>query len=130
VDTAFVGRLGLLQLAALGPNAALFNVLFFLGFTALAVVATDQMASANSKGDKEGVGRGFFTALVATLVFGTSAMCLLLAAPEQVRGQPGINCVWPGPCDAAGRCQGVSCGCKVVVARTRCAGRSRQCCST
>jgi hypothetical protein len=38
VDTAFVGRLGLLQLAALGPNAALFNVLFFLGFTALAVV--------------------------------------------------------------------------------------------
>jgi hypothetical protein len=38
VDTAFVGRLGLLQLAALGPNAALFNVLFFLGFTALGVV--------------------------------------------------------------------------------------------
>ena len=26
VDTAFVGRLGVLQLAALGPNGALFNV--------------------------------------------------------------------------------------------------------
>lgn len=102
MDTAFVGRLGLLQLAALGPNAALFNVLFFLGFTALAVVATDQMASANSKGDREGVGRGFFTALVATLVFGTAAMCLLLAAPEQVRSPPGGMCVWLVPGDAAG----------------------------
>lgn len=39
IDTAFVSRCGVLSLAALGPNTALFNVIFFIGFMALAVGA-------------------------------------------------------------------------------------------
>jgi len=35
-----VGRLGTTPLAALGSNGALFNCLFFLFFTALAVICT------------------------------------------------------------------------------------------
>jgi len=54
VDTAFVGRLGLVPLASLGPNAALFNVVFFLCFTSLAVICVQSMASAHSRGDAGG----------------------------------------------------------------------------
>lgn len=86
VDTAFVGRLGLVQLAALGPNAALYNVIFFLFFTALAVICTQAMASANSRGDAEGVGRGFVQALAATTPVSLILVLLLVMAPEQVLG--------------------------------------------
>jgi Na+-driven multidrug efflux pump len=86
VDTAFVGRLGLLPLAALGPNAALFNVIFFLCFTPLAVICTQNMAAANSKGDLEGVGRGFLQALAAMAGVSSILVLLLVLAPESVLG--------------------------------------------
>jgi hypothetical protein len=61
------------------------------------------MASANARGDREGVGRGFFTALAATLVFAACATALMLSAPEQVgaplRGTAGYG--WGGRQGAA-----------------------------
>lgn len=84
VDTAFVAKLGLVQLAALGPNAALFNVIFFIAFMAMAVVTTDQMAQANARKDPEGVGRGFFTSITMAIVLGLVCMGIIAAFPEPV----------------------------------------------
>ncbi|KAF6257725.1 hypothetical protein COO60DRAFT_1203376 [Scenedesmus sp. NREL 46B-D3] len=86
VDTYFAGKLGTTALAALGSNGALFSVMYFLCFTALAVLCTQAMAAANSRGDAEGVGRGFLQALAATAVVSGLLVALLLAAPEQLLG--------------------------------------------
>lgn len=86
VDTAFVAKLGLVQLAALGPNAALFNVIFFIAFMAMAVVTTDQMAQANARRDVEGVGRGFFTSLTLAVALGLLCWAFIALFPEQVLG--------------------------------------------
>jgi Na+-driven multidrug efflux pump len=40
VDSYYAGKLGTTSLAALGSNGALFSVLYFLCFTALAVLCT------------------------------------------------------------------------------------------
>ena len=82
VDTAFVGRLGAHELAALGSNGALFNSLFFLFFTALAVLTTRAMAPAHARGDALGAGRAFAQALAAGGVVGVALAALLAAAPE------------------------------------------------
>lgn len=71
VDTAFVGRLGVLPLAALGPNAALFNVVFFIGFSALGVVATNQISAAYGCGDRAAQGRGLIIASAVSIILGT-----------------------------------------------------------
>ncbi|KAI8469315.1 MAG: hypothetical protein J3K34DRAFT_513727, partial [Monoraphidium minutum] len=81
VDTAMVGRLGTAPLAALGSNGALFNCLFFLFFTALAVIATQAMAAAHARGDAAGVGRGFAQALAAAAVIGVGLAAALAYAP-------------------------------------------------
>lgn len=44
------------------------------------------MASANSRGDSEGCGRGFIQAATATLVVSCVLVCVLLSAPEQLLG--------------------------------------------
>lgn len=56
VDTYYAGKLGTTALAALGSNGALFSVMYFLCFTALAVLCTQAMAAANSRW-----GVGFFS---------------------------------------------------------------------
>ena len=53
VDTYYAGKLGTTALAALGANGALYSVIYFLCFTALAVLCTQAMAAANSRGDAE-----------------------------------------------------------------------------
>lgn len=53
VDTYYSGKLGTTALAALGANGALYSVIYFLCFTALAVLCTQAMAAANSRGDTE-----------------------------------------------------------------------------
>lgn len=70
VDTAFVGRLGVLQLAALGPNGALFNVVFFLGFSALGVVATNQISAAHGAGDRRAAGQSLILSCTVAFVLG------------------------------------------------------------
>jgi hypothetical protein len=84
VDTAMVGRLGTEPLAALASNGALFNCLFFLFFTALAVICTQAMAAAHARGDAAGVGRGFVQALAAMAAVSSGLVALLTAAPEHV----------------------------------------------
>lgn len=44
------------------------------------------MASANSRGDSEGCGRGFIQAVAATFVVSSVLVCVLLSAPEQLLG--------------------------------------------
>jgi Na+-driven multidrug efflux pump len=44
------------------------------------------MASANSRGDAEGCGRGFIQAATATLLVSCVLVCVLLSAPEQLLG--------------------------------------------
>jgi hypothetical protein len=87
-----VGRLGTAPLAALGSNGALFNCLFFLFFTALAVICTQAMAAAHARGDGAGVGRGFVQALAAMAAVSAGLVTLLTAAPEQARdgGRAGV----------------------------------------
>lgn len=79
VDTAFVGRLGVLQLAALGPNGALFNVVFFLGFSALGVVATNQISAAHGASDQRAAGRSLI--LSSTVAFLLGELFLHFAIP-------------------------------------------------
>ena len=79
-----MAKLGLVQLAALGPNSALFNVIFFIAFMAMAVVTTDQMAQANARQDIEGIGRGFFTSITLAVVVGLLCWGVIGLFPEQV----------------------------------------------
>lgn len=44
------------------------------------------MASANSRGDSEGAGRGFIQAVAATMVVSTVLVCVLLSMPEMLLG--------------------------------------------
>jgi Na+-driven multidrug efflux pump len=44
------------------------------------------MASANSRGDSEGAGRGFIQAFAATMVVSTVLVCVLLSMPETLLG--------------------------------------------
>lgn len=44
------------------------------------------MASANSRGDSEGCGRGFIQAVAATLVVSSVLVCVLLSMPETLLG--------------------------------------------
>ena len=126
VDTAFVARLGTVHLASLGPNAALYNMIFFISFMvsrgrgpgrfpaarvglpeprpllppsqAMAVVTTDQMASANSKGDVRGVGRAFFTSATTSLLVGLVCCAAIVAFPEAIlRGFFQVNDEMMGP---------------------------------
>lgn len=102
VDTAFVGRLGLVPLAALGPNAALFNVVFFLCFTSLAVICVQSMAGAHSKGD---AGTGGGDARPAT-AHGRPRTCRQLqhcAARRRSRPRPRPPASWLAADPAAAR---------------------------
>lgn len=48
--------------------------------------AIQAMASANSRGDSEGAGRGFIQAFAATMVVSTVLVCVLLSMPETLLG--------------------------------------------
>lgn len=78
VDTAFVGRLGTLPLAALGVNTALFTLAFVV-FNFLAYGTTPRVARAVGRGDREEAGRIAVQALVLALVTGAVATLVLLA---------------------------------------------------
>ncbi len=77
VDTAFVGRLGTVPLAALGVNAALFSLAFVI-FNFLAYGTTPRVARAVGRGDREEAGRVAVQALVLAGVTGVAATLVLL----------------------------------------------------
>ena len=76
VDTVFVGRLGVVPLAALGINASVFSMAFVL-FNFLAYGTTPMVARAVGRGDLEGAGRVVVQALVVALLTGVVAVGIL-----------------------------------------------------
>lgn len=79
VDTAFVGRLGVIPLAALGVNVALFAMAFVL-FNFLAYGTTPRVARAVGRGDLEEAGRASVQALALAAGVGVVATVVLLVA--------------------------------------------------
>lgn len=69
VDTAFVGRLGRVELAALGVDAALFGMAF-AACNSLAYVTTPMVAQSLGRGDKPGASRVVNQAMVTGAVLG------------------------------------------------------------
>ncbi len=78
VDTVFVGRLGVLPLAALGVNTSIFSMAFVL-FNFLAYGTTPMVARAVGSGDRDAAGRVVQQALTLAILAGTAAVVLLQA---------------------------------------------------
>lgn len=76
IDTAFVGRLGALPLAALGVNVALFNLAFVL-FNFLAYGTTPRIGKALGRGDRDAAGRTVTDAFVLAAGLGVVVLALL-----------------------------------------------------
>lgn len=90
VDTAFVGRLGTVPLAALGVNASIFAMTFVV-FNFLAYGTTPRVARAVGRGDTEEAGRVVMQALTLAVVAGVVATGLLLALANPVLGLMGAS---------------------------------------
>lgn len=73
VDTAFVGRLGVTPLGALGVNASIFSMVFVL-FNFLAYGTTPMVARAVGRGDRARAGRLAVEALTLAAIAGTAAL--------------------------------------------------------
>ncbi len=82
VDTAFVGRLGVTPLGALGVNASIFSMAFVV-FNFLAYGTTPMVARAVGRGDRHRAGRLAVEALSLAAIAGAVALALiqLLAGP-------------------------------------------------
>ena len=76
VDTAFVGRLGVTPLGALGVNASVFSMTFVV-FNFLAYGTTPLIARAVGGGDRERAGRLAVQALTLAVVAGAAALALI-----------------------------------------------------
>jgi len=79
VDTIFVGRLGVLPLAALGVNTSIFAFSFVV-FNFLAYGTTPMVARAVGRGDRVAAGNVVLQALLLAAVVGGMAAILLEAA--------------------------------------------------
>ena len=82
VDTVFVGRLGVVPLAALGVNTAIFTLAFVV-FNFLAYGTTPMVARAVGRGDRAGAGNVVMQAFLLAVVVGCVATLTveLLAVP-------------------------------------------------
>ncbi len=82
VDTVFVGRLGVVPLAALGVNTSIFAMSFIV-FNFLAYGTTPMVARAVGRGDRTGAGNVVLQALLLAVVVGGVATLMLeaLAGP-------------------------------------------------
>lgn len=78
IDTAFVGRLGPVELGALGVDTALFSLAFFV-FNFLAYGTTPMVARARAAGDRDAAGRTVLQALSLAVALGILALLLLQA---------------------------------------------------
>ncbi len=95
VDTAFVGRLGTVELAALGVDSAIFGFAFAV-FNFLAYATTPMVARARGAGDIAGSGRVVRRALTLATLLGVAFTVVLLVgstwfvtamqAPDEVVG--------------------------------------------
>ena len=76
-DTAFVARLGVTELAALGVDTAILGFAFF-GFNFLAYVTTPLVAQALGRGDEARARRWVGDALLLALVLGVLALVVIV----------------------------------------------------
>jgi putative MATE family efflux protein len=83
IDTAFVGRLGPLPLAALGVNVAVFTFVF-VAFNFLAYGTTPMVAAARGRGDHDAAGRTVAHAFAIAAGAGIAALALLTLLAEPV----------------------------------------------
>ena len=82
IDTAFVGQLGRVPLAALGVNTSIFSMTFVI-FNFLAYGTTPRVGRAVGKDDREEAGRAVVRALTLAALVGIGALVVLqlLARP-------------------------------------------------
>eukprot|EP01025_Chloroclados_australasicus_P069155 TRINITY_DN9707_c1_g1_i1.p1 TRINITY_DN9707_c1_g1~~TRINITY_DN9707_c1_g1_i1.p1 ORF type:complete len:784 (-),score=40.85 TRINITY_DN9707_c1_g1_i1:1146-3497(-) len=106
VDTACVGQTSSLQLAALGPNTAIFNLVFqvfqFLGLVASNILAMNSVdapgISADEKMSRKSKAEKMMShAIVAAGVMGISMTCLLQAVGPQLLAAVGTSPELMGP---------------------------------
>ncbi|MFQ5747194.1 MAG: MATE family efflux transporter [Gemmatimonadota bacterium] len=83
VDTAFVGRLGVVPLAALGVNTSVFS-LAFVAFNFLAYGTTPLVARAVGRGDREAAGAIVQQALLLGALIGLLATLVLELGAEPI----------------------------------------------
>lgn len=83
VDTAFVGRLGVTPLAALGVNTSIFSLAFVV-FNFLAYGTTPRVARAAGRDDPEAAGRIAVQALVLAVTAGAVALAVLEVLADPV----------------------------------------------
>lgn len=83
VDTAYVGRLGTTELAALGVNAAIFGLAFF-AFNFLAYGVTPLVSQAIGRDDKDQAVRVVANALAAAVTLGLVVVVVLEAAAAPI----------------------------------------------
>lgn len=96
VDTAFVGRLGALPLAALGVNVALFTFVF-VAFNFLAYGTTPMVAAARGRGDLDAAGRVVAHAFAIAVGAGLLALAGLIAFAEPLLRLMGADDALLGP---------------------------------
>ena len=107
IDTVFVARVGVVELAALGVDTAVLGFVFF-GFNFLAYATTPLVAQALGRGDPAGARRWVGDALVLAVVLGLAASAIvlvlapwfveLMGAGEEVAGpavSPGSSRIQP-----------------------------------
>jgi MATE family multidrug resistance protein len=82
IDTAFVGQLGRVPLAALGVNTSIFSMTFVI-FNFLAYGTTPRVGRAVGRGDRAEAGRAVVRALTLAVLAGLGALAVLqgLARP-------------------------------------------------
>ena len=90
VDTAFVGRLGVVPLAALGVNTAVFSLAFVV-FNFLAYGTTPLVARAVGRGDRDAAGALAIHALALAVIAGVGALVLLQLAAGPVLSAMGAS---------------------------------------
>lgn len=90
VDTIFVGRLGVIPLAALGVNVAIFSLAFVL-FNVLEYGTTPMVARAGGRGDRQAAGRTVIQALTVAALAGPMATLLLLTFARPIVGIMGAT---------------------------------------
>ena len=97
VDTAFVGRIGSSELAALGVASAVFAVAFF-AFNFLEYGTTSLVAKAIGRGAAADAGRAVVLAYVTAVGAGLAAIVLLEAATGPIVGALGgsgeVRSIW------------------------------------
>lgn len=90
VDTAFVGRLGARELAALGIDTALFGFAFVL-FNFLAYATTPLVAQARGRGEIEESGRVVQRALALAVSIGVASTLVMVASSRFLVGVMGAG---------------------------------------